>query len=240
MLTLPLWTLFVKLDSTKRRQCYAVGIFGFIAVTGWIMTSTTTRFLAPALMLGLSLCATLLIKAPKTVFVVSIVALTALGAWGTSRFVSLHSQVFSSEKVALGQESGDEYAKRTIDHYEAATFANKHLPPDATLLFIGESRPFYFNRASLAPYPYHEHPLSQWIREAASAEELREKLRKEGFTHIILNTREFKRLHDRYQVMAFNGPDALDYDQRLKALLKTLTTRFAKHNIYVLEIPSSP
>ncbi|MEK7760929.1 MAG: hypothetical protein AAB433_05070 [Nitrospirota bacterium] len=146
------------------------------------MTSTTTRFLNPALMLGLSLLATLLTKMPKAIFAITIVVLTALGVWGTSHFVSLHSQVFSSEKVALGQESGEECAKRTIDHFETATFANEHLPSDAKLLFIGESRPFYFNKASLAPYPYHEHPLGQWIREAASTEELREKLRKEGFT----------------------------------------------------------
>jgi hypothetical protein len=240
MLSLPLWTLFLNLDPIKRRQCYAAGLFVFLTATSWIITSTTTRFFAPALMLGLGVLATLLIKAPKAIFPIIIVILTTLGVWGTSRFVSMHSQIFSSEKVALGQEPGEEYAKRTVDHYEAATFVKEHLPPDAKLLFIGESRPFYFDRISLAPFPFHEHPLTEWMREAASSEQLRDRLRGEGFTHVILNTREFKRLHDQYHVLAFNGPDAPLYDERLKQLPRTMTTRFAKNNVYVFEIPSPP
>ena len=240
ILSLPLWTVFLHLDQARRRQCYAVGLFALLTTTIWVMTSTTTRFLAPALMLGLSLLAALLTKAPKSIFAITIVILTALGTWGTSRFVSMHSLVFSSEKVALGQESGAEYAKRTVDHYEAAMFAKEHLPADAKLLFIGESRPFYFDRTILAPYPYHEHPLTQWIRESASPEELRDRLRSEGFTHVILNTREFKRLHDSYQALAFSGPNASLYDQRLKQLPGTMTTVFSKNNVYVFEISSSP
>jgi hypothetical protein len=240
ILSLPLWTVFLHLDQARRRQCYAVGLFALLTTTIWVMTSTTTRFLAPALMLGLSLLAALLTKTPKSIFAITIVILTALGTWGTSRFVSMHSLVFSSEKVALGQESGAEYAKRTVDHYEAAMFAKEHLPADAKLLFIGESRPFYFDRTILAPYPYHEHPLTQWIRESASPEELRDRLRSEGFTHVILNTREFKRLHDSYQALAFSGPNASLYDQRLKQLPGTMTTVFSKNNVYVFEISSSP
>jgi hypothetical protein len=240
MLSLPFWTAFLNLDQIKRRQCYAAGLFVLITATSWIMTSTTTRFFAPALMLGMSVLATLLLKTPKAIFAITVIILTALGVWGTSRFVSMHSQVFSSEKVALGQEPGTEYAMRTVDHYEAATYVREHLPPGAKLLFIGESRPFYFDRTSLAPYPFHEHPLAEWVREAASPEQLRDKLRSEGFTHVILNTREFKRLHDTYGVLAFTGPDASRHDQCLKQLPQTMTTLFSKHNVYIFEIPASP
>ena len=63
---------------------------------------------------------------------------------------------------------------------------------------------------------------------------------REGFTHVILNTREFKRLRDQYQILAFSGPDASLFDQRLKQLPQAMTMRFAKRNVYVFEIPSSP
>ena len=240
MLSLPLWTAFLRLDQAKRRQCYAAGLFVLFTVASWVVTSTTTRFLAPALMLGLSLLAALLTKTSKFIFAITMVILTVLGTWGASRFVSMHSLVFSSMNVALGQESGAEYAKRTVDHYEAAMFTKEHLPDNAKLLFIGESRPFYFDRTALAPYPYHEHPLTQWIRESASPEDLRDRLRREGFTHVILNTREFKRLHDQYHVLAFNEPDSSLYDQRLKQLPGAMTTLFSKHNVLVFEIPSYP
>lgn len=240
MFSLPIWTMFLRLDRVRRRQCYAAGLFVFLTAALWVMTSTTTRFLAPALMLGLSLLATLLTKTPKAIFAISIVILTALGAWGTSHFISVHSLVFSSEKVALGQEPSAEYAKRTVDHYAAAAFVKEHLPHDARLLFIGESRPFYFDRTSVAPYPFHEHPLAEWIRQAASPDQLRDRLSSEGFTHAIINTIEFKRLHDKYQVLAFSGLDAPLFDQRLKQLPQVMTLLFSKHNVYVFEIPPLP
>jgi hypothetical protein len=172
-------------------------------------------------------------------FLIAIVILPTLGFWGTSRFISVHSQVFSSEKVALGQEPRAEYAARTLDQYEAATFVREHLPSNAKLLFVGESRSFYFDRSSLAPYPFQDHPLTHWVEEASSPEQLRERLRTEGFTHVILNTREFRRLHDHYQVLAFTGLKASFHAQLLKQFPQTMTTLFSKHNVYVFEIPTS-
>lgn len=239
MLSFPLWTLFLKLDQIKRRQCYAAALFIFFAGANWIMTSTTTRFFAPALMVGLSTLVALLSLIPKPAVALSLVFLSALGGLGTTRFLSLHAQVFSAEKVALGQEAGTDFTSRTLDHYDAAMYVRKQLPPEANLLFIGESRPFYFDRPSLSPYPYYEHPLTHWIQETDSPEQLLHKIRSEGFTHVVLNTREFKRLHDSYHVLTFTGPQAFLHDQQLKQLPRTLTTLFSKNNVYVLEIPAS-
>ncbi|HLZ36005.1 MAG TPA: hypothetical protein VKP13_18530 [Nitrospira sp.] len=240
MLSLPLWTRFSNMDQTARRHCYAAGLFVLVTGIAWVITSTTTRFFAPALLVGLSTVIALALKTPKTGLALSMVILTALGASGAFRFVSVHSLVFSSGKVALGQESGTEYAARTVDHYEAAAYVREQLPLTANVLFIGESRPFYFDRPSLAPYPFHDHPLTQWIREADSPQELRERIRREGFTHVVLNTREFKRIHDSYHVLEFAGPEASVFDQRLRQLPRTLTTLFSKHNVYVFEIPAPP
>ena len=240
LLCLPLWALAWDVKPDTRKQCYAAGLFVLLTALSWIATSTTTRFFAPALMIGLMTLVALLTKAPKVVLILSSVILMALGAWGSSRFLSMHSLVFSSEKVALGQEPPAQFAARTLDHYEAAKYVQTHLPPDANLLFIGESRPFHFNRPSLAPYPFHEHPLTRWLQEEASPEQLRNRLRHEGFTHVVLNTHEFTRLHDTYHVLAFTGPEASLYDQRLKDLPGTLTTLFSKHRVFVFEIPHSP
>ena len=237
MLSFPLWTLFLNLDHVKRRQCYAAGLFIFLTGLGWIMTSTTTRFFAPALMIGLSTLVALLTLVPKPALALSLVTLSALGTLGTTGFLSLHSQVFSSEKVALGQESDIEFTKRTLDHYEAAMYVRKQLTTEANLLFIGESRPFYLDRASLSPYPFHEHPLTRWVQEANAPEQLLQKIRSEGFTHVVLNTREFKRLHDSYHVLNFTGPEALLRDQTLKQLPRTMTMLFSKNSVYVFEIP---
>jgi hypothetical protein len=237
MLSFPLCALFGNLDQGKRRQCHAASLFIILTGLSWIMTSTTTRFFAPALMVGLSALVGLLTWIPKPALALSLVLLSAFGMLGTSRFLSLHTQAFSSEKVALGQESAGEFARRTLDQYEAAMYVGSNLPSDANLLFIGESRPFYFDRASLSPYPFHEHPLARWVEEVDSPEQLLSKIRSEGFTHVVLNTREFRRLHDGYHMFNFSGPDALRRDQILKQLPKTMTTLFSKNSVYVFEIP---
>jgi hypothetical protein len=240
LLIVPLLTIFVPSNESTRRRCYAASLFVLFTGAVWVMSSVTTRFFAPALMLGLSTVVALLALLPKHTLALSLVGLSALGAFGTARFLSLHSQVFSAEKVALGAEAGTDFTRRTLDHYEAATYVRDNLPTNATLLFIGECRPFYFDRISVSPYPFHEHPLTTWIGETDSAEQLLDTMRREGFTHVILNTSEFRRLRDHYQVLSFTGPEAPRREQTLKQLPKTMTTLFSKQNVYVLEIPVSP
>jgi hypothetical protein len=181
----------------------------------------------------------LLTLIPKRALALSLVLLSACGTLGMTRFLSLHDQVFSSTRVALGQESAGEFTRRTLDQYEAAMYVRSNLPSDAHLLFIGESRPFYFDRASLSPYPFHEHPLTRWVEEASSPEQLLQKIRSEGFTHVVLNTREFRRLQIGYHVLDFTGPDASRHDHILKQLPGTMTTLFSKNSVYVFEIPLS-
>jgi hypothetical protein len=127
-----------------------------------------------------------------------------------------------------------------LEHYDAARYVGAHVAPAGRVLFIGEARPFHFERESLAPYPFHSHPLAQWVRETASTEELEERIRMEGFTHVVLNTREFKRLHDQYGMLAFNGSDAVELDRRLKELPRVLTPLFSKNNVFVFQVSSNP
>lgn len=240
MLTLPLWALFVKSDLVTRRRFYAAGVFIVIAWSAWLLTTTTTRFFAPALMTGLSILAVMLLKLPNRGLVPLLIGLSAVGTAGTVSFLTTHNQVFASNKVAIGQENRSAFAARILDHYEAAQFVQQQLPLDANLLFIGESRPFYFDRSGLAPYPFHQHPLFEWIQEAASPEALLDRIRQEGFTHVVLNTREFKRLQEHYGILAFSGPDGPRYDQRLRQLPKHMNTLFSKNSVHILEVPTQP
>jgi hypothetical protein len=239
MLTLPLWTRVLHLDQVRRRQGDAAGLFIGFATLCWILTSTTTRFFAPALMVGLSTLVVMLTRLPRRVLLFFLVLLSACGLVGASRFLSVHNRVFSSMNVALERESAGAFASRTLDQYETAMYVRNHLAPEAHLLFIGESRPYYFDRPALFPYPFHEHPLTRWVEEADSSEQLLHTLRNHGFTHVVLNTKEFRRLHDGYHLLDFTGPQAARHDKILKELPRTMTMLFAKNNVYVFEIPLS-
>ncbi len=235
VLLLPAVTRWVGVE--QRRRIYAATTFMVVAAAGWIATSTTTRFFAPALILGLVTVVVMMSHLPSSARNGGLLALGLLGLWGTSNFLTQHALVLGSVQVALGQESPSAYLSRSLDHYDAADYVRKHLASDARILFIGETRPYYFDRLSLAPYPFHDHPLARWVGESESSQQLTERILAEGFTHVVLNMREFKRLHDSYGSLAFTGSDKSAMDGRLKELPRNLTTLFAKNNVFVFEIP---
>jgi hypothetical protein len=238
VLILPMLGRLSGISARERRLCDAAAIFVLVAGVGWVSTSLTTRFFAPAMVMGLAVFAGVVLRLGRTVQVVTMAGTLALGIWGAVRFVDQHAAVFSSDDVALGRERADDYLARRLDHFSAARFVREKLPLDARLLFIGETRPYYFARAAMAPSAYDRHPLHRWVQESVSPETLARRLVAEGFTHVVLNVREFKRLHDKYGVLAFSGEGAEANDGRLKALPGALRLLFADNGVYVFAVPS--
>lgn len=240
VLLLPVLTRIAHAGPRMRRLGDAASAFVFIAGGAWAATATTTRFFAPALLLGLVVFLGLILSFRKTGTVLALAVIIPFGMWGTIRFLDQHEAVFSSLRVALGQEQRDRYLARQLDHHEAATFVRAHVPADARLLFIGEARPYYFSREAVAPYPFDRHPLSGWVQEADSPEILAKRLAREKITHVVLNIREFRRLHNKYGVLRFAGERAQEYDDRLKRLPLALQQLFTKNNVYVFAVSASP
>jgi hypothetical protein len=217
----------------------AASAFVLLAGAAWAATTTTTRFFAPALLLSLVAVLGATLSFRETGAAVALAAVIPLGVWGTARFLDQHETVFSSMRVALGGEQRDRYLARQLDHYEAATFVKTQVAADARLLFIGEARPYYFSREAVAPYPFDRHPLSGWVRDAGSPEALARRLAREKITHVVLNIREFRRLHDKYGVLKFTGARADEFDDRLRQLPRALRRLFAQNRVYVFEVPSA-
>lgn len=237
VLALPVLSRLSGFSEKERRLGDAAAIFVLFTGTAWILSSPTTRFFAPALVLSMTIFAgaALHVAEPRRALIA--IAVLVAGLWGTGRFIEQHADVFSSYEVALGRESADDYLARELDHAGAARFVREKLPPDARLLFIGETRPYYFQRAALAPSAYDSHPLRQWVRESDSAEALAARLASEGISHVVLNAGEFKRLHDHYGQLAFSGPDGEQLTRRLKTLPRALRLLYSRHGVYVFEVP---
>jgi hypothetical protein len=217
----------------------AVAAFMVVAGIGWLVTSATTRFFAPGLVIGLVTLVGAASVLPRRARFAVLVMLLIAGASGTWRFLDHHARVFSSGAVALGQEAPDRYLARQLDHYDAAQFVRTEVPANAKLLFIGETRTYYFFRDALAPSAYDRHPLQQWVEESDSAGRLAERLAREGITHVVLNIREFKRLHESYGLLTFDGMDAQVKDRRLKELPRALRPLFSRNGVYVFAVPAS-
>jgi len=234
---LPVIARVKGLGARARGLGDAAAVFVLVAGGGWVATSATARFFAPAIVVSLAILVGMVLSVGRTSQALMVLLLIAAGVFGTGRFVHQHSDVFSSYDVALGKESHDGYLARQVDHFAAARFVREALPTKARILFIGETRPYYFMREAVAPSAFDRHPLHRWVLEASSPEALATRLAAEGFTHVVLNVHEFKRLHDKYGVLAFSGEGADANDRRLKALPAALRLLFADNGVYVFAVP---
>jgi len=237
VLALPVISRVVGLSERGRRLGDAAAIFVALSGAGWVLTSPTTRFFAPAFVVGLAGLVGTLLYLRRAGRVVALIVILVGGVWGTARFLDQHAAVFSSLEVALGRESADAYLARQLDHFAAARFVQERLPPDARLLLIGETRPYYFYREAVAPSAYDVHPLHRWVQESPSPEALAKRLATEGFTHVVLNIYELKRLHDNYGLLAFSGDEAEANTRRLRELPRALRLLFAANGVFVFEVP---
>lgn len=237
LLAMPILSRLARRDTRHQRWGDAGAVFVLIAGTCWVLTTPTVRFFAPALAVGLASLAAigLCLRGYAQALMMALVGVA--GVLGAQSFLSQHVQVFSSDRIALGRETRHSFLSRNLEHFHAAEFVRAALPPDARVLFIGETRPYHFARAGIAPSAMDSHPLSQWVAEASSPEALAARLAREGITHVVLNVREFHRLHKSYGYLAFRGQEAEEQDRRLKALPRALKPLFQRNGVYVFEVP---
>lgn len=215
----------------------AAAVFMLIAGVCWLLTTPTTRYFAPALVIGLTGLAGACFYLRPTGRIIGVLVLGAGALWGMQGFMAQHAFVFSSFQVALGRETGEAFLTRQLDHFKAARFVRDTLPKDARLLFVGETRPYYFAREAVAPSAYDSHPLYRWVQESSSPDGLTARLAAEGITHVVLNIREFHRLHEKYGLLTFSGERAEENDRRLKSLPQALSLLFKDNGVYVFEVP---
>jgi hypothetical protein len=240
LLALPIMTRLMHARPDERRLGDALAVWTWIAAAAWVSTAPATRYLSPALLAGLAVSTGLALRRPeRTIRIGLFVILLLSAAWGTPRFLQQHEEIFSSAQAALGRESDAAYLARTLDHGESARVVREQTPADATVLFIGETRSYYFMRRAIAPHPLDRHPLARWVAESPSPEALRDRLRAEGVTHVVLNAWEFQRLQKQYGLLSFQGPEAAAQDQRLKKLPAVLTTLYGRHGHFVLAVPAA-
>ena len=239
VLLLPLIARLTTPDKRQHKLSDGAAMFMSVSILAWAATSTTVRFFAPGWLFSIAVVTSLAAIIPRIGLIVAAILLVPLSLWGTMRFLDQHQSAFSSLHVALGQERPHDYLVRYLGHYEAAHFVQETVQADARLLFIGETRPYYFARNALAPTPFDLHPLSMWIQDTSTTQELVELLNKQGITHVVLSIPEFKRLHKHYRVLAFDGELGATHDARLRMLPSALHTLFSKNGVYVLEVPNS-
>jgi hypothetical protein len=82
--------------------------------------------------------------------------------------------------------------------YAGIHYINGNTPPDAGVLVLGEARTFYLERTFLSSTIYDVQPVQAVLKKSNSAEDVYQRLRQGGTTHLFINLAEAYRLRGQW------------------------------------------
>jgi hypothetical protein len=90
-------------------------------------------------------------------------------------------------RVVLGGESREAYLARRLDYYPYYQVINRDLPLGARVWLIDMRRDSYhIERPYVGDFIFEDHTLKTWVRQAASADEVRDRALAAGITHVLV------------------------------------------------------
>jgi len=117
----------------------------------------------------------------------------------------------------------------------AARFVNARLQDDAHLLFLGETMTYYYRCDFVAPSAFDVHPLQRIATPEKNPGEILRELHARGFTHVLVNWPEWRRLGDTYYRTLWPKDDRIAVERFLTVL--PVVYRDGVVTIYTLEVP---
>src|SRR5206468_881011 len=111
----------------------------------------------------------------------------AIGVAAISGLVPAIREVSQWGGARLALAATGDVSRLIVDDPRPVFDAARDLPPDARVLFVGETRGYPFPRRFVAPSPYDVSILRGPLESLPSAEAVREWLKNDGFTHLLVN-----------------------------------------------------
>ena len=197
----PFFLLFVPVALLLRAKVKHGGIlltFCGLAMLSWWRTVRVARFLLPVLpaagVFAAAGIAVLRRRHERLSPLVSI-ALALLVASNLAWFLADATVGCDPVPYVVGRESREEYLRRMLPPYGTIEFANRYLADDVKILFVGETRGLYLERAFVAsPTAYDKVRIVELVKASRDLPELLSRLRTEGYTHVLYSPAEARRL----------------------------------------------
>jgi len=177
------WALWARRLDVELRLALALSGCLFVF---WLFSSQQLRYLlpaAPALAVSTAVTGSALDERPARALRWVALAAAALGlpvilAW----FLTLDPL-----RVVLGGESRDDYLRRRLDYYPYYEYVNRELPANAKVWLIDMRRDTYhLNRPYFSDFIFEDYTLTRYVRGASRVEDIRERIRADGITHLLV------------------------------------------------------
>jgi tetratricopeptide (TPR) repeat protein len=141
--------------------------------------------------------------------------------------------------VALGFQTKEDYLgtqrpSYPCPYYGTINWANRNLPKDAKILFIGECRGYYSKRKIICATAADFAPVIEYIKESENAEDLYLTFNREGITHFLVNLKEAIRLKG-YNIFHW---DKKEFEIFCNFWDKYIKELYGEYGVYLYEILS--
>lgn len=167
-----------------------------VGLVAWAGLAAVPRYLGATAALLLALAASSSGRRTGRIAFVAVVAATAAQGLGAS-----YSLVARLGGWGLAVEEPATVQARLVINDPFPAFAQAaQLPAEARVLFVGEPRGFGFPRRFVAPSYYDSSPLAEVAERAEDASDVAEWMATQGFTHLLINWPELRRLAPGYPV----------------------------------------
>jgi len=137
----------------------------------------------------------------------------------------IHKAWAASFSLAGHPERGLRIASRFHPSLGAAVFVNARLPKNVKILFLGETRVYYFQRPVVAPSPYDEHPIGKLAASGPDPGTIRDRLAGQGYTHILVCWPEWERLGRQYYSRLWENGEIEATDRFVRTLSAVYSDR---------------
>jgi hypothetical protein len=177
------WALWRRRLDVELRLALLVSACLFVF---WLFSSQQLRYLLPALP-GLAVaisaaCATLGRVSGRALRGL-VLAAAALGVPVTLAWFLM----LDPARVVLGGEGRADFLRRRLDYYPYYEVVNRDLLPTAKVWLINMRRDSYhLERPYFSDFIFEDYTLTRYVRAAARYEEIRDRVRADGITHLLV------------------------------------------------------
>lgn len=155
----------------------------------WVLTGYLVRYVAvifPLLSIPLGRATEEALNDRRTLRIAVTATLIAGITLNMMLYLGQMNFYFKSLTYLTGGMTHDQLLDSTVTYHRVADFANKNLPAEARILFVAERRSFYFQRECLVQNYFVPNTLVALLEQTSDDEMVRARLKKQGFTHILL------------------------------------------------------
>jgi len=213
-----------------------LGAWSLLFLVAWYFSFRSGRFLIPVLAvaflyLGTALARSLAGGGGWSRLLRGLVVLMLLANIGT--FIGFESVYSNRTAAAFGMTDERDYLKKNYPLYPAIDHLNNLDPPPGKVLFLGEMKGFYSKFPREVPTFETPHRLIEMVKDGATVKTMAEDLEKAGFTHILYNPTEMKRLAEKSPFLRMSDEEAARLSRFLSEKTRII---FQDRGIYVFSL----